>query len=461
MEYSSASNREKTSVALSSVSAAIVVTALKIVIGVWTGSLGILSEAAHSSLDLVAAVITFLAVRFSARPADKTHLYGHGKIESFSALIETILLFGTCAWIITEAVKRLMFHSVKIEVTFWSFFVMIVSIVVDYSRSRALYRVARKHKSQALEADALHFSSDIWSSSVVLLGLVLAAFRIPVADSIAALIVALIVVFVTLSLGKRTIDELLDRAPSGMEDRIAKTALGVDGVQNVDNIRVRNSGSKMFVDLTLYLKRTLPFELADSLVHTVEKLLHDVIPHADILIHPEPVATEDETVADKIKLMMQRDGLIAHNVRAFRVNGQYKVEFHVEFGTKEKFVQIHSIADEIEARIKKEIPDVSSVVIHLEDIKERIVDSVDVTISSQKLIERVVHIAMSHPRVRKCSVVSVLDVGKKYCVLMKCVVDKNLALEEVHAVSTAVESKIMVEIPRIAEVTIHTEPSTK
>ena len=159
MEYSSRQETEKSTVALSSIAAAFVVTGLKITVGVWTGSLGILSEAAHSGLDLLAAIITFLAVKFSAKPADKTHLYGHGKIESFSALVETVLLLVTCFWIINEAIKRLIFRGVEIEVNFWSFFVIILSIVVDVSRSRALHRVARKYKSQALEADALHFGT--------------------------------------------------------------------------------------------------------------------------------------------------------------------------------------------------------------------------------------------------------------------------------------------------------------
>ncbi len=204
--------------ALSSIAAAFFITGLKVGVGLWTGSLGILSEAAHSGLDLLAAIITYLAVRFSARPADKTHLYGHGKIESFSALIETMLLLVTCAWIINEAVKRLIYQTTEIEVNFWSFFVIILSIVVDVSRSRALYRVARKYRSQALEADALHFSTDVWSSGVVLLGLILTLLKIPIADSLAALIVAIIVIYVSLELGKRTINELLDRAPSGLEE---------------------------------------------------------------------------------------------------------------------------------------------------------------------------------------------------------------------------------------------------
>src|ERR1700722_5696380 len=164
---------EKRAVAGSSVLAAIAITTLKIVVGVTTGSLGILSEAAHSALDLIAALVTFFSVQVSDKPADADHQYGHGKFENFSAFIETALLLLTCVWIVYESVKRLFFHSVEIEPSAAAFLVMFLSIAVDSWRSRALGRIASKYDSQALEADALHFSTDIWSSSVVIVGLAL------------------------------------------------------------------------------------------------------------------------------------------------------------------------------------------------------------------------------------------------------------------------------------------------
>ncbi|MGA7161008.1 MAG: cation diffusion facilitator family transporter [Bacteroidota bacterium] len=459
MEFSSRQEAEKSTVALSSIAGAFFITGLKIVVGVWTGSLGILSEAAHSGLDLLAAIITFLAVKFSAKPADKTHLYGHGKIESFSALIETVLLLLTCFWIINEAIKRLIYHRVEVEVNVWSFFVIILSIVVDASRSRALSRVAHKYKSQALEADALHFGMDVWSSGVVLLGLILTFLKIPVADSIAALIVAVIVIGVSLSLGKRTVDELLDRAPVGIEEKVKRIVAGMDGVQNVDNVRVRNSGPKTFVDLTLHLKRTLPFETANTLVHVAEKEIQKILPNADIIIHPEPTETSDETIVDKVKLMMSKRGLSAHDVQAFQVDGKYQIEFHLEFEQKQEFVRAHTMVDEIESSIKNDIANIASVVVHIEDSRERVVDSVDVTAASQGLIDKINELARSQQGVQECSVISILDVNGKYRVAVKCIIDKKLSLEEVHTISTALENRIMVMFPRIQETNIHAEPS--
>ena len=238
-----------------------------------TGSLGILAEAAHSGLDLVAAVVTYLAVKISGKPADRDHLYGHGKVENLSAFIETLLLIATCVWIIYEAIERLFFKSVTVEASMWAFIVMTISIVVDLSRSRMLYRVARKHNSQALEADALHFSTDIWSSSVVLFGLFCVfigkMFKglvfLEKADSVAALFVAFIVVHVSIKLGIKTVKALLDSAPPGLAEKIRIAVEEFPQVSDCHNIRVRNSGEQVFVDLhvTIDKNQTLEFVHAD------------------------------------------------------------------------------------------------------------------------------------------------------------------------------------------------------
>jgi cation diffusion facilitator family transporter len=289
-------DHEKRLAALSSVLAAIGLTSFKIIVGIATGSLGILAEAAHSGLDLVAAVVTFLAVRLSGKPADKEHMYGHGKIENLSALFETFLLLVTCVWIIYESIQRLFFKSVEIDVTIWAFVVMIVSIIIDFSRSRVLYHAARKHNSQALEADALHFSTDIWSSSVVIAGLVLVkasewfpslAF-LKRADAVAAMVVAGIVVYVSVQLGIRTIHGLLDTAPKGMAEKVQATVEGLLGVIDCHNVRVRYSGPQVFVDAHILVHPDLTIVEAHDLTEKIEAVIQQIIPGADITVHPEP-----------------------------------------------------------------------------------------------------------------------------------------------------------------------------
>jgi len=287
---------EKRSAALSSVFAAVGLTFFKIIVGLSTGSLGILAEAAHSGLDLMAAMMTFLAVRISGKPADSNHLYGHGKAENLSGLFETLLLLVTCFWIIYEATHRLLYHAADLEVNYWSFTVMITSIVVDISRSRVLYRAARKYNSQALEADALHFSTDIWSSTVVILGLIavkisewvpnLAFLR--QADSVAAIIVGLIVVYISGKLGWSTIQALLDVAPSGLEKKIISAVEVLPGVTDCHNVRVRYSGPQLFVDIHVLVDGNQTLKEAHNLTEEIERAIQKLVPNADVTVHPEP-----------------------------------------------------------------------------------------------------------------------------------------------------------------------------
>lgn len=280
--------QEKRWAALTSLIAAVGLTAFKFTVGILTGSLGILAEAAHSGLDLVAALVTFLAVQFSCRPADRSHLYGHGKIENLSALFETLLLLVTCVWIIREAVHRLVTHHADIEVTFWSYAVMLVSIVVDLSRSRVLSAAAKKFDSQALEADALHFQTDIWSSAVVILGLMGATVGFVAADAIAALGVSAVVIWVSIQLGRRTVDALLDTAPAGMEERILAIVVAVPGVRNCHNLRFRYSGPVLFIDLHVLVDGEQTLAEAHNLTESIEAAIQEIAPRADITVHPEP-----------------------------------------------------------------------------------------------------------------------------------------------------------------------------
>jgi cation diffusion facilitator family transporter len=286
-------NNEKKRVAGISVFAAIFLTGFKFVIGIITGSLGILSEALHSGLDLVAAVITYFSVSISDRPPDRKHNYGHGKIENFSAFIETFLLLITCFWIIYEALHRLITGNTDIIVNKWSYVVVITSIIVDISRSRALSRVAKKYNSQALEADALHFSTDIWSSSVVFLGLICANFGFFFADSVAALAVAAIVLVVCYRLGKRSINVLLDRAPENSM-KIIEDILGRnEAVRLFHNLRIRSSGADTFVSVNIHLQKDLSCLEAHSMCDHIESEIMGKIARCHVLIHVEPDETPE------------------------------------------------------------------------------------------------------------------------------------------------------------------------
>ena len=291
-----AAEDEKRNAAMSSVIAAVGLTVMKLVAGLATGSLGILAEAAHSGLDLVAALVTYMAIRISSMPADRKHPYGHGKVENLSALVETLLLLVTCAWIFYEAFHRIFFHLIDVQVTAWSFVVMFISIAVDVSRSRMLSRTAKKHNSQALEADALHFSTDVWSSAVVIFGLVgvMVGGRFPKlaflaqADAVAAILVALIVVYVSIRLGSRTVEALLDSAPQGMEEQIVRSVEVLPNIRDCHSVRIRSSGAQHFIDVHVSLDGELSLKQAHDLTEHVEEVIQGIVPEADVTVHPEP-----------------------------------------------------------------------------------------------------------------------------------------------------------------------------
>ncbi len=279
---------EKSKVASISVIVAVVLVSMKLLVGVATGSLGILSEALHSALDFLAALITWVSVKLSDKPADSDHNFGHGKIENFSALLEALLLLATCAWIVYEALSRLFSGNTHIDVGVWSYVVVIASIAIDSWRSRELMRAAKKYKSQALEADALHFSTDILSSFVVLLGLVCANFGYFFADSVAALGVALIVIWVSLRLSMRAVNSLLDKAPEGLHESVEKIISGVDGVVCLHDLRVRNVGPEYEIDVNVHVDPKLSLVDAHDISERVERAVSQKLGNIIINVHIEP-----------------------------------------------------------------------------------------------------------------------------------------------------------------------------
>jgi cation diffusion facilitator family transporter len=459
--------REKGSAALSSVLAAILLTSLKLVVGLLTGSLGILAEATHSGLDLVAALVTFFAVRLSDRPPDEQHLYGHGKVENLSALIETLLLLITCVWIIYEAIQRLFFETVEIDASIWAFGVMIVSIVVDVSRSRMLYAVARKHKSQALEADALHFSTDIWSSSVVILGLGLVWLSdrlgpewgwLAQADAVAAMLVAAIVVFVSVQLGKRAVAVLLDAAPPGLVERIDTEAAQVPGVEAVEIVRVRQAGASTFADLAVSVDRSISLEEAHQIAAAVEERVVNLVHQGDVVVHVEPVAQAGESLPQTVDAIAGRLGLRAHNIHAHKVRGHYFVDLHVEVPSHLTLAEAHQWVDRLEAAIKYELPFVSAVHTHMEPRSVPVVGAEPHQDADPQLRARIMTVVESVPGLAGCHEVDIRPGPDGYDLVVHCLADPDLPITEAHRLADEAEKYIQAEVPGIAQVLVHVEP---
>ena len=457
---------EKRSVALNSVFAAVAITGLKIIVGITTGSLGILSEAAHSGLDLVAALVTYFSVRVSDRPADSKHQYGHGKVENFSAFIETALLLATCVWIVYEATKRLFFHSVEIEPSVWAFLVMGISIAVDAWRSRRLKRIADKYDSQALLADALHFSTDIWSSSVVILGLALVmagrTYHLPwlaKADPLAALAVACIVVYVSWRLARQTIDALLDGAPAGIRAQIIGRVAKVDGVLGVNRVRIRRGGSKYFADVSVAMSRTATFQKSEQVGNEVGAAVHGLLPDADVVVNATARASYGESVFDQIRAVATRNNLNVHDISAQNIDGNLHVEQHVELDERMSLTEAHDRVTRLEGEMRADIPQIASILTHIESEPATIQTS-DGMFESPVFERRVQGVTKGFPEVIDTHDLVFKRVGGRLYLSLHCTMKDELPLSRVHDVQTAMESKIRQELPDVFRVLIHPEPQT-
>ncbi len=462
---------EKRTAAAASVAAALALTGMKLAVGVLTGSLGILAEAAHSGLDLVAAFITFAAVRASARPPDEAHPYGHGKIENFSALVETLLLFVTCAWIVFEAFRRIFFRAVAVSPDAWAFLVVLASIAVDVNRSRMLSRAAKKHRSQALEADALHFRTDIWSSSVVLAGLALVWLGLHVlprhaailqkADAVAALGVAFLILFVSYELGKRTIDVLLDRAPDGLPGRMSAAAAGVEGVIRAGQVRVRRSGPRLFVDMNVEVDRNLPFERTHAIAETVEARIQAVAPGADVVIHTDPKESGRETIARRVRAVADRNMIPAHNISVHDDRGRLSVDLHLEVDDRLLLHQAHDLASRIEQDLKTEIPAIRSVNTHIESCGMAVERGRDVTAREPEMVAAVRRIADRIVGRDCCRSIVIRRQGDRHDVSLRCGFDRDLPVNEAHRVASEIEAALKREMASVEHVLIHAEPESR
>ena len=458
---------EKRQVALNSLLSALAITVLKLIVGLSTRSLGILSEAAHAGLDLLAAFITLLSVRVSDKPADAEHQYGHGKIENFSAFLETGLLLLTCIWIVWEAVRRLGgYHSVHIEPSAAAFLVLFASMAVDWWRSRALRSIARKYDSQALEADALHFSTDIFSSGVVALGLGLViageywqrAWLVK-ADAVAALVVSVVIVYVSWRLARQTIDALLDAAPAGYRARILDAALKIDGVIEVERVRIRRAGNRYFADLTVGLARNVTFQRSDQVVSEISASVHDILPQSDVVIHSIPRETAHENIFDRIRAVAARNNFNVHDVSVQDLGGRLHVEQHLELDENLSLKEAHDLASSVEAEMRKEVPEISTILTHIESEPATIEPGQKFS-RDAALEARLKPVVREFPEILDMHDMEIKQVRGKVYMSCHCTMPDDLSLSRVHDVSTALEIRFKQVAPELFKVLIHPEPQT-
>lgn len=449
---------EKEQVALTSIFASAGLTIAKFTVGILSGSLGVLSEAIHSLLDLGATMLTYFAVKISGRPADDTHHYGHAKVESVAALIETGLLFVTCAWIVYEAVHRLMTGELEVEASIWAIAVIVASILVDFFRARALTRVADKTGSQALAADALHFSSDMLSSSVVLIGLVFVWFGWPEADAVAAIGVALFVCLAGWRLGRRTIDTLIDAAPEGAVDRIEAIAERISGVVAIERLRVRPAGASLFVELEIAVGRTLPLDRVKTLSEKIKAAITKEMPEAEVTVVTHPRALDDETVMERVTVIARNRGLAVHHVTVHATPDHLSVSLDLEVDGRMPLGEAHRIASELEFAIADEFGEEVEVETHIEPLQRDGLVGTDIEAARRTEMERVIGEMAAGHGVHDVHALRARDTADGLIVNFHCRLGAGHPVEAVHNAVDALERDIRSHWPEVTRVVGHAEP---
>jgi cation diffusion facilitator family transporter len=458
---------EKRDVARNSMTAAAVMTLLKLAAGLLSGSLGVLSDAAHSGLDLAGATLTFFSVRVSDKPADEDHTYGHGKVENLSAFTEAGIMALSCVWIVWEALRRIFGHTVELHHSVWPIAVLLTSICVDYWRSHQLRRVALRTGSPALATDASHFASDIWASVAVLAGLATTWMGeragigwLRYADPVAAILVSAMIVRMTIQLGKDAVGVLLDEIPAETRTRLIREVELVPGVLAVEQARVRRAGAGYFADLTLALPRRSTFEHTEGLVKAATAAVQRALPRADVVIRTVPREANAENIFDLIRAVAARNNVSVHELSVQSHQGRLRVEQHVELDENLSLLAAHDFVTALETEILRATPEIDAILTHIESEPATIEQPEEILESDRRIEQSLREAAAAFPEIVDVHQITVGRIGEHVSVACHCTLPDNLVLQNVHVIITALEDRFKLACPEVQRVTIHPEPVT-
>ena len=460
-------SNEKRRVALHSMLAAAAMTLLKLAAGVVSGSLGVLSDAAHSALDLAGAALTFFSVRVSDKPADEDHTYGHGKIENISSLFEAGLMVISCAWIIYEAIERILSRNVELHHSFWPVLVLLTSIAVDWWRSRQLRAVAERTGSPALATDAFHFASDIWSTLAVLAGLGASWLGTQLdirwlrqADPLAAIVVSVMILRITFRLTHETLGILMDQISADTRREVIMAVERVPGVLAVEQARVRRAGPAHFADMTIALPRHFTFEHTGELVRASTEAVHRVLPDADVVIHTVPRAGRADSIFDRVRAVAARNNVSVHELSVQSHHGRLRVEQHVELDENMPLLEAHNFVTAMEAEILRETPEVDSILTHIESEPATIEQPEEIVVEDRRIEVALRAAAKNYPEIVDVHEIVVRHAGEHIDLSCHCTLPDALPMHRVHELITALEDRFKIECPEVSKVTIHPEPAT-
>lgn len=450
----------KTRAAKASVGASAALTLAKLAAGLWSGSLALISEAGHSAADVFATLLTYFAVRQAGKPADERHHYGHGKFESLAALIETGFLFGLALIVAAQAARRLGETEVAIDAGWPVFVVLILSIAVDFVRSRQLGAIAEETQSDALAADALHFSSDLVSSALVLIGLAATRAGFPQGDALAALGVAAFIGVAGFRLGRRTIATLLDAAPQELVPHVEDIIRRTPGVISIQSLRLRTAGPQVMGEVAIGVSRTLPFERAARIKEEVIAEIAKQIPGARVTLSTTPIALDDETVLERILLVAARRRLQVHHIIAQQVGERLSITLDLELDGAMPHGRAHAIATSLEQAIREEFGEAIEIETHIEPLEPHLLIGQDSDAETAREIEQ----ALARHARNRGKVTNVHDVRTRttpdgLVVNYHCCVDPLLTVDETHAAVDEIERLMRAEFPKVLRIAGHAEIS--
>ena len=452
-------SHEKQRVALWSLLASTVMAVAKFAAAIVSGSLGLLSEAFQTLLDVGATALTLFAVRVADKPADDEHHFGHAKVESIVALAETAMLFGVSAWVAYEAVSRLLGDSHPINLSWWLFAIVLISIAVDFNRSRTLKRTAEKTKSAALAADALHFAADMWSSIAVLIGLTLVWFGFNSADALVALFVAGMVAYAAWGLGRQTLNTLMDAAPAGATAEINSVVEALNGVLNVKQLRVRPAGPTLFVDLTVDVPRTLVAAKLESLRTDVANAILAIFENADISIQLNPVELDSESAFDKVAMIADKHDLKTHHLVVQNLGGRLAISFDVEMEANTSLTIAHDRATDLENEIRDGLGADVEVESHIEPLEPRLLDGATPSPATVKKVESALQrLTSKEKQLSDLHNIRVRSNAAGLYVHYHCRFAPTSSILEVHEVIDRIEVALIAKLPDIKRVVAHAEP---
>lgn len=448
----------KERVARWSVLASAALAAGKLAAGLLSGSLALLSEAAHALVDTFATIVTWGAVRASGKPADAEHHYGHGKFESVAALVETGILVALAIGVAVQAARQLLAGGNPIEGSPLVFGVLAVSIIVDLNRIRVLRRVARETGSHALAADALHFASDLAGSFTVLLGFAAAALGFRYGDTLAAILVALYIGAAGFRLGKRTLDTLLDTAPPGRAGQMRALIAGVPGVAGIHELRLRPGGNEIFGELVIDVARTLPLDRVDIIKSRVRKTVHDAFPDTLLTVSTRPRALATETVRERVALIAQKRQVPIHHVTVQELDGRLSVSLDLEVDGHMALGDAHRVASEIEAAIREEFGPATEVETHIEPLEAAHLAGHDAPAGlTARVAATLAGLAAGTDLIGDIHNVRVRHTPAGLVVNYHCRADGRQTVTAVHERVDAIEHAIRAQHPEIVRVTGHTD----